>query len=885
MSMPGSINALGKALVEFTTDGAFPEEEVSALKLNSEALPSAIDALSQAKSQLEAEIHTINEETAGDVATWKAKAASLQADILRSRQTANDILRQASEPAVSGEATAEAAERVGFLKAELTYNARVREALVAIKDVNNVLDQAEQACRDQHIVEALKLLDKAWKALDALPVGLGIKALRLLDVRAIELKETVHNVFEQVWQGLIQVDAHQKRVSIQQTAEDNHMTITDAATALDLFEETNQRMAHLWHGIDSAIICHRMDVHSARVPAVMVKDGVLQVEGSADRTIDALFSDLNIIFSYLDERLPPGLIESMSTLMMPEISSRIISQWLDPAVPPSLKDMEAFENIMAAAKSFCRQLRNSHFLGFNELQDWVEDAPKVWLTKCRETALDMVRTQLLGGLGAPKSVERIEKQMISQAEGQELAAAAEEDDWGAAWDDQGDQPQDQALPPNTKQILKPAEDLDEDAADAWGAWADEGDEEKTAEPEAPAPAQESNDDDDDDAGDAWGWNDDDANEEPETAAQPQLQTQQQGSGAIPAGQRELTLKETYNISAMPDPVLELIFAIIEDGALLSETEHQGSLVAKAAAGLFTLPTLALAMFRAVGPYYYALAAGGNMFLYNDSTYLAEKLTDFTATWKTRDNLTAQAQRSLRLDNDISMLQSFATRAYSNEMSIQKTVLRDLLGGHIKINPSHKTQTGEQSLLIQDDLDSCVDGAIARVRSLAATWESILARSAWRQAVGSLVDTISLKIISDVMEAPSIGQEDAYSIAKQIATVTELDDLFLTSRAAMTRGTPAGAEHEMHPTTEAPATMQYAPSWMRLKYLSEVLQSNLQDVRFLWLEGELSLFFGVDEVVDLINLSFEDNPRTRQVLKEITGNPHPRREEHEQQHAW
>lgn len=196
------------------------------------------------------------------------------------------------------------------------------------------------------------------------------------------------------------------------------------------------------------------------------------------------------------------------------------------------------------------------------------------------------------------------------------------------------------------------------------------------------------------------------------------------------------------------------------------------------------------------------------------------------------------------------------------MNVQKTVLRDLLGG-------------EQSLLQQDDIDTCVDAAIARVRSLATTWESILARSAWYQAVGSLVDTISLKVISDVMEAPSVSQDDAYNIAKLIATVTELDDLFLPSRATG-RGRDAG------PEDEAPQTMAYAPSWMRLKYLSEVLQSNLRDVRFLWLESELSLFFTVGEVVDLINLSFEDNARTREVIKEITGNPHPRQEE---QSGW
>lgn len=35
---------------------------------------------------------------------------------------------------------------------------------------------------------------------------------------------------------------------------------------------------------------------------------------------------------------------------------------------------------------------------------------------------------------------------------------------------------------------------------------------------------------------------------------------------------------------------------------------------------------------------------------------------------------------LRLDNDVKSLQSFANRAYTNELSIQKTVVRDLLGG-------------------------------------------------------------------------------------------------------------------------------------------------------------------------------------------------------------
>lgn len=174
---------------------------------------------------------------------------------------------------------------------------------------------------------------------------------------------------------------------------------------------------------------------------------------------------------------------------------------------------------------------------------------------------------------------------------------------------------------------------------------------------------------------------------------------------------------------------------------------------------------------------------------------------------------------------------------------------------------------------QDETESCIESAVARVRSMAVTWEKILARSVWYQAVGSLVDTISSKIVADVMDMAAIGQDEAYNIAKMIATVTELDDLFLASRPQQ-----QGILSQPDEGAVVPTTAQYALTWLRLKYLSEVLQSNLRDLRYLWMESELSFYFTVDEVLELINLSFEDNPRTREVVREVTQNPHPRQAE-------
>lgn len=170
-----------------------------------------------------------------------------------------------------------------------------------------------------------------------------------------------------------------------------------------------------------------------------------------------------------------------------------------------------------------------------------------------------------------------------------------------------------------------------------------------------------------------------------------------------------------------------------------------------------------------------------------------------------------------------------------------------------------------------DMEANVDLAISRVRLLASSWEGVLAHSAWQQAVGSLIEAIASKVIADILELTSIGQDDAYNSANLISRITELDDLFLPSRQP---GKAHGAPQQGQ-DNDVPTTAQYTPSWLRLKYLLEVLQSNLQDVKFLWFESELSLYFSADEVVDLINMSFESNPRTREVIREIKQRANPR----------
>ncbi|PKK46212.1 hypothetical protein CI102_10222 [Trichoderma harzianum] len=871
---------LSNAILSFALEGSFPDDIAALPSVSETDLDPTLRALGEAKVAIEAEIHTINEETKDDISSWVQNSKVLQEDIIRSKTIANDIIRQSEAPDVTGEAILDAEEKAEFLNREVQYSQQMHIVLRKIQHVNRLLIEVEQASRERRVLDSLRLLEKSWTALDEVGVSKTTRVMKLLDLRAFELKSDIHQAVDHVWKTLIQVDADLGRVAIYNTRQDEKMILEDAVIGLKAYKEVDERMEQLWHNLDAAVVSPRMDTTRSNTPGIKVDGDVLELAGSADASAEALLSDLEQILTFVAHKLPADLLRPLADVMMGDIISKLIREWLNPAVPTGLKDLDKFQVLVSKTKTFCESLQHSGYTGLEQIQDWASKAPTIWLDKSRETALDSVRINLTSGIGQSRRVEKIERQMVSIAEGNELSrtgagAVADTNDWGEAWGEAWDD--DKAGDEDEMDIDQKeshGKDNDDDAANAWG-W-DDNDEannkDATEEPkEKPGPKEDDgadawgwgdNDDandttnqteeakdatgapDEDDGADAWGWGDDGDAPEPAANAVPAPAPKTKLSKAKEET-RELVFKETYSISSMPEPVLELIFSILEDGAALTKDGDEYSLLTATAPGLFSLPTFVLALFRAISPQYYSSDAGGNMFLYNDAMYLSEKLSDFSLAWKQREDLTPRARSMLRIDNDVRTLKSFANRSYSNEMSLQKTILQDLLGG-------------SQSLVQQDDKESSIEAGTARIRSVAATWDPILRRSVWSQAVGSLADSLASRLISDVLEMSSIGQDEAYSIAQLIALATELDDLFMPSKLSGTAPAP----------DEMPTTAQYAPSWLRLKYLGEVLQSNLNEVKFLWCDSELSLYFTVDEVIDLIHASFEDNARTRDTIREI-----------------
>lgn len=398
------------------------------------------------------------------------------------------------------------------------------------------------------------------------------------------------------------------------------MGLADAAIGLKAYKEVDERMEQLWRNLDASIILPRMGGGRDTIPAIQVEGDSLRLAGQASDGIKSLLSDLGLALEMITERLPESLLEPLSRWMMPDLIQRLIQEWFDPAVPSSLTNMEGFQEMIGEVGTFCSKLVDLGYSQTDALEQWVKNAPMVWLGKCRETALDNIRTSLAKGIGESRPVEKVEKQMVSVAEGNELAttgagASADTNDWGAEWGaewDENDDPIDTKMDDQgasaRRETSKGADE--DDGADAWG-WGDE-DDSRATDAHSSDRDGEANAAEEDDSAAAWGWDDED---QPMQEPQAKKSPAKPKRNIAPSAQeqtRELVLKETYHISSMPDPVMELISRVLEDGATLTRGEDRYSHVANTAPGLFSLPTFSLALFRAISPHYYPVDEGGSM---------------------------------------------------------------------------------------------------------------------------------------------------------------------------------------------------------------------------------------------------------------------------------
>lgn len=520
---------------------------------------------------------------------------------------------------------------------------------------------------------------------------------------------------------------------------------------------------------------------------------------------------LSSVFLFLHAHFPQRLGSAIGTKLSEQLLDTLIRDWLTPSIPLNLSHLQQVDDIRSRVRELAELISSYRWPGHRELTVWMERLPQTWLDKRRASALDAVRQVFKARRMPNREVERVERHNITRDD--EAFVQNGVSNGNASLTDAHPE----TTAPLTELVNKEEEDLS-----AWDL--DDETENNGNAVASPTGASE-------DVEHGSDGNSHDCNSRTGNAAILFLN----GS----TKDHQVTLTETYIITDIPDHLLDIISREVQDAERMKASEFAAFEGIFISAGLQSLPTLILALFRATAPAYYtSKMANGNMHLYNDCIYVAEKLR----------NLAQGAKLKLLLD-ECHVLERFARSAYAKEMDIQRTVLGDLLDGaqgfvNCTIFPN------------STECENAVSSTIDRLRTVHHEWSSILSRSALLQSSGSLLSSVIEKIVKDIEDMEDISEGESQRLAAFCGRFTALEHLFM----------PEGVDRG--DAEAVPLTAVYVSNWLRFQYLSNILESSLVDIKYLWVEGELSLEFTADEVVELIEALFAESSHRRNAIVEI-----------------
>jgi centromere/kinetochore protein ZW10 len=814
--------SLTPAILRYVDTGAYPNsEEIITTDLQPNALANILSELRKEQHDVKQEIRTLSSKTAPDIDTWISRAKELQVDIQRSRETARQIVAEAEAGRALKAKVQDSGNKVALLEREVSFNEALTGTLEHIRYASGILNQAQNEAVKGRIQTALEKLEDAEASIGGLQGVEGSKSVGILMKRAETLRGSLRESTLAGWNGLVSASYEGKSISLYDNKDDAPTleSLVAAAPALEVFDRLVQKVSR---DVDRTLLKPLMSRDSSGNPGKITVEGDSITCERLDYNDQAatIFPDLKTIINFLNSKLPNDVCVPLSRQLMPSLTSRLDAYWLEPSIPLDMSQMSSFQTTLNDVQDFVQFLDDCKWENTVELHEWVSNAPRSWLTKRRETLLGDVRNLVFSGLKDTKTVERVETQMVNHNDAEN--AGDNEDDWDTAWDEPEEDTGKSTA--QTSSATKPAEDDDDDAS-AWDT-DDLGDGKKA---------------DEDGGEDAWGWGDEEGSQKASSPvlAKKELAKPSGGDAASKPTQQEMTLRETYTVTAIPDGILKIIQQVISDAEALAGPEFASSPVTPAAAGLYSLPALALAIYRATAATAYNKLETGNMLIYNDASRLSDQLRAWQAT-------KPPASR-LRLDNDAKALDNTAKRAYSAEMESQRTILLDLLDGA-------QGFTNCTTEPFKSECTDAIDQTIHRLHEVHRQLHPVLAQSALRQALGSLLSTATAKIITDIEDLSDIGDTDSRQLKALLDRVTELKTLFA----------------QQDPTTGevSDMTFVYCPNWLKFQYLAEILESSLADIKYLWKEGELSLEFDAEEVVDLVEALFADSDLRRRAVGDI-----------------
>ncbi|KAL8695508.1 MAG: hypothetical protein Q9218_000086 [Villophora microphyllina] len=823
--MPSKISSerLGKAIVDSVQDGTYPDEEdIISAQFPPSAVPDALKLFDDARNQIQVPTSQCDPKGLQKLTTLLGSSKQLRNDIETAQRSSQDILAEAEQNNQLRQNVHDAGSKLRLLEREVAFNQDLATTLAQIRRIQHDIGHITDLLRHDELPKAIEILAGAETVLESVGSAGNIKAVSLLETEAKDLRQEIAHTLTKRWDDAIHINA--RTVSLSQDAPGKHDSPTERqssvadpkpfkgfsvlANTLDRLGYLEERIANLTNVLEAAIIVPRLQLQpDGHEHLLVIEGGNMSFSETASLSnFHQLVEDFIALIQFVQAHLPPQIVAPLAKELGPRLVEALISTRLSYAVPEELSALGEFNQTRDEISLLAATMGSYKWPGANQLRAWSNTVPQVWLQKRQNSSLHKVRQLLKRGYGDIRTVERMETQIVSQQDNL-FTGNSSNDNWNAGWSDE-----ETSSPPEKQLEIQVTHALDnEEDGSAWGL-DDEGDEE--GKPKNVAISAKN-----DVEADAWGWGDDqDMGEEkqtprPEATTPSNREVNGQAHLRRRTSERELTLKETYHVTSLPLGILELIDHVFSDIDALSEPS-------------------------------------GNMFLYNDCLWLADQLRQIVRSRNKRQpDAAASKQNHFNFDDDITALEAFGKRSYGKEMESQRTIIKDLLDGAQGFGNCTEPPFSQEC-------DLAISSIVDRLRDIHRQWRNMLSHSALMQSVGSLLSTIVDKIIIDIEDMSDISEPQSQRLTIYCQRITTLEDLFSPQE-----GESSGKE-------SVPLTAVYTPGWFKFQYLSEILDSSLVDIKYLWTDGGLKLEYEAEEVVELIEALFADSEHRRRAIGEI-----------------
>lgn len=472
--------------------------------------------------------------------------------------TAREVVAQHEQTSPLRSKVEDARAKVGLIETEIAFNQAVAETLEEVRRLCQQLDNGRSALANGQLAAAIEQLESTKVAIGTDAFFANTNVMSILTLEVARFREQIEDTLRLRWQEQLKVDRQRGSFLVTKgDGADSLDTTIASMSRLDILASTSEKfLRDFCVAVIDPILLPRADGKSR---AVTVTDTSIYVQSEySEATVSETLSRTTEVLNYLRQNLPPSIIAELPQSLVPSVASKTISGWLSSSIPTTLEGLAEFEETLDFVMQFANTIQSWGWTGVEELVSWVNQAPRLWLTRRRVNSLDSVRKVLAASKGTPKQVERVEKEQVSRAD--EALLENPTDDWDASWDE--DKEEESTAGPTA--ATEPEEEED---VSAWGL-----DDDAQEEPEAVAPAPSGGDDADDDA---WGWADDEEEQEQkvqhkslqaETASKPVNGEK----AAQSSGSREMTLREVYTVTDIPDSILDIVRQQIYDSRDISQ---------------------------------------------------------------------------------------------------------------------------------------------------------------------------------------------------------------------------------------------------------------------------------------------------------------------------